>query len=205
MGMLPRMAGSWKTRLRQLVAEKGLPMKAASKAAKKNETLIRDLLERTDDPRVSTLQKVARVYGVSFAWLIEGQEAPRIPIRIIGEVSAGESWEAIDDHTPGAGEEEFLDLEGVDPIGIRVRGPSMSPIYRQGDIIIASRLHGINIQNALNQDCIVRTVKRESYVKVLRRGTMPNRYTLRSYNPKYDDVENVALEWVAPVRWVKRG
>ncbi len=38
-----------------------------------------------------------------------------------------------------------------------------------------------------------------------RRDTRPNHFSLRSYNAAVDDVEGVALAWVAPVSWIKRG
>ena len=38
-----------------------------------------------------------------------------------------------------------------------------------------------------------------------RRGSRPNRFSLRSYNAAVDDIEDVALAWVAPVSWIKQG
>jgi len=43
-------------------------------------------------------------------------------------------------------------------------------------------------------------------LKILQKGTRAGMFTLRSYNPAArDDVENVALKWVAPVVWIRRG
>ncbi len=208
MGSLPFMAEDWKSRLQRVLKERGLDrnLKQVSKAAGLSETGMRDLLTRTGDPRLSSLTKVAAYLRLPMTWLIEGEDAgtPRIPI--VGLVSAGESWEAIDEEAMGPDEfaEDFT-LSGADPIGLRVQGTSMLPVYRPGDILMGSRTRGAAIEAALNQDCIIRTATGDSFVKVLRPGAGRGLFTLRSYNHAYPDIENIALEWVAPVVWVKRG
>lgn len=204
--MLGVMAGTWRQRLQRCLDDnKDLTMKGVSLTAGLNETAVRDILERDRTPSVDNFFAIAQALGVPPSWLLEGEEPPLVRIPIIGEVSAGEAWQPVDDLAPGASlDMEDFSITGSDPIGIRVRGDSMFPVYRGGDILIASRIHGANIQDALNRDCIVRTVTDEAYIKILRRGTGRGTFTLRSYNPAYDDIVDVQLEWAAPVRWIKR-
>lgn len=200
------MNGSWRQRLQRCLEEKTeLNMKGVSLAAGLNETAVRDVLERGRTPSVDNFIAIATAVGVSPSWLLEGEEPPLVRVPIIGEVSAGEAWQPVDDLAPGASLEvaEFS-IAGADPIGIRVRGNSMMPVYRNGDTLIASRMHGASIENALNRDCIVRTAEGEAYVKIVKRGSRPGTFTLRSYNPAYDDIIDVRLEWVAPVKWINR-
>lgn len=42
-------------------------------------------------------------------------------------------------------------------------------------------------------------------MKTVHRGTRKGVFRLRSYNPSYEDIEDVALEWAAPITHVIRG
>jgi len=66
------------------------------------------------------------------------------------------------------------------------------------------RQHG-RIFKMIDLDCVIRTADGQHYVKILKRGSRPGRFHLKSYNPAEDDIEDVALSWVAPVAWIKRG
>ena len=88
-------------------------------------------------------------------------------------------------------------------ITIEIRGDSMSPVYRSGDKLICRR-HLRAFDNLIGLDCAVLTEDGQGYVKILRRGTRPNRYNLKSYNVAQEDIENVKLAWAAPVVWIKR-
>lgn len=201
------MSEPWRRHLADYLASNPeVTKKGLSLAAGLNETFIRDVLAREDSsPRLDSLRALAHAMNMPFMEFVEGIQGPVMEIPIVGYVSAGESWSPIDDLAPGASFDlvEFS-IDGADPIGLGVRGDSMQPVYHEGDTLIASRLHGANINDALQQDCIIKTATGDTYVKVLRRGSKAGLYTLRSYNPSYPDIENVALEWVAPVRWVKR-
>ncbi len=39
-------------------------------------------------------------------------------------------------------------------------------------------------------------------IKILMRGEVPGLYTLRSHDPKNDDVRNIKLRWAAPIQLV---
>lgn len=148
--------------------------------------------------------KIATLAGMSVVEFFHSKDQPRL-IPIVGEISAGESFSPIDDYLPGAQPDHItLSLGDQPQIALRVRGSSMSPVYRDGDVIIGAKLTGPAMARAVGRDCVVKTSAGEGYLKVLRRGASKGRYTLRSYNPAFDDLEDVALEWAAPVLWVRR-
>lgn len=199
------MANWRKTMLSVIKGPPKIGMKGMSIALGMGETGVRDVLERNQEPSIRKFVKMASYLGLTPSTILEDGEGPTISIPIVGESGAGEEWIPIDDHAQGASVDTVeFSLGGVDPIGIRIRGESMLPVYRPGDIIVASRMQGANIENALNRDCVVRTLGGESYLKVLRRGARRGLFTLRSYNPSHQDLEDVALDWAAPVRWVRR-
>ncbi|WP_128292035.1 MULTISPECIES: LexA family transcriptional regulator [Afifella] len=152
----------------------------------------------------ATAERYARAFRVSAAWLLTGEMAParnHLRVPLVGYVGGGERVVPIDDHEKGASLETIdLDFADFDPVAVRVRGSSMAPAYRNGDVLVCSRVEGADIERALNRDCVVMTVDGEGYLKILRPGDKPGTYRLRSYNPAFEDIENVALAWVAPVK-----
>jgi transcriptional regulator with XRE-family HTH domain len=65
----------WKTRLRTLLDERGMPMKSASLAAGLGETFVRDILERNRRPSAENLAALARVLGTTVSGLLGDEEA----------------------------------------------------------------------------------------------------------------------------------
>jgi SOS-response transcriptional repressor LexA len=199
------MANDWRSRLKRLIDETpGLTMKAVSLRANLGATAVHDILERGSDPKVSTLVAISSALGIPVTALL-GEEHDHKPasIPIVGFVSAGEGWTPIDNAT-GPEDKVDFDLGAHDTIGIEVRGDSMSPVYRNGDFLICYRQFGPNADNCIGLDCVVRTADARHFVKILKRGSRPGRFNLKSYNPLVDDIENVALSWAAPVAWVRR-
>lgn len=147
---------------------------------------------------------IARLAGMTVAEFFHSNEQPRL-IPIVGYVGGGDRFTPVDDHAPGAAIEHVsLSLGDENQVAVRVRGPSMSPVYRDGDVIIGVRLTSRSLANAINLDCIVMTADGDGYVKRVLKGTKPGRFRLRSYNPDYADIEDVAIAWAAPVSWVGR-
>ena len=199
------MGENWKARLKRIIEETpGLSMKAVSLRAHLGATAVHDILERGADPKISTLQAIAGALGLPLSALLGGEaEAYRVSIPLVGFVSAGEGWTPVDSATSPDDAIDF-DLGAHDTIGIEVRGDSMSPVYRNGDFLICYRQFGPNADNCINLDCVVRTSDHRHFVKILKRGSRPGRFSLKSYNPLVDDIDDVALAWAAPVAWVKR-
>jgi SOS-response transcriptional repressor LexA len=188
--------------IRSRLNEKGYGnnMKGASKAAGLGETALRDLItpgrKGNLNPTMKTLKSVGNLLDLSPTEIMSGV-APPFRVPVIGRVSAGDGWSSVDDD-----EREEVELSVEDgAFAILVRGESMLPVYRPGDLLIAIRRPGSKIEAMLGLDCIVETVGGERYVKRLAPGSK-GRFTLRSYNR--GDIEDVALAWAAPITWVRR-
>jgi phage repressor protein C with HTH and peptisase S24 domain len=195
------METGWRLRLRNLIAERRLSMKELSLAAGLGETAVRDILERRGDPRISTLHAVAGAIGTSLAELYLGDEGTYQRIKVLGAVTDGEAWMPV----VGSPTEIDVKVDGGEPIAVEVRGHSMFPAYRNGDLLIGSRQVVTHADNLIGLDCIVMTDTGERHVKILAKAAIRGRFNLRSYNPKHKDVENVKLAWAAPIVWIKRG
>lgn len=203
-GIIPSMMRKrgWRVRLEQIVAgPPKLDMKAISLRAGLGATFLRDVLEKGRTPSVENFVAISEALGVSPLYLIYGDKQPRITIPIVGIVSAGEGWISVDE---GQLEPVEFIIDHQDTIGIEVRGDSMSPVYRNGDFLIGDRHHGPYLDNLIGLDCVVMTAEGSGYVKILRRGGRLGRYNLKSYNPTFDDIENVQVAWAAPIRWIRR-
>lgn len=170
-----------------------------AKPGSKNDTLVRDAIEK--NPTLKTLVALADAHRITVGELLGEAERAVLQIPVVGIVSAGEGWIPPDD---ASFEPLEFDVSGSDLIAIEIRGESMFPVYRDGDFLVCSRRRAPRLDGLLNLDCAVMTKRGDGYVKILKRGSKPDRYTLRSYNASYDDIENADLKWAAPVLWVRR-
>lgn len=160
-------------------------------------------------PRGDAFARMSQAFGVNEWWLRTGDGARSSRLPVIGRLSAGDEWIAIPETVAEA---KFLDFDlgSDDFFAIEVHGASMSPAYRDGDMVICSRKQIADLRNVdpaqfRRRDCAVKTATGAGYLKYIIPGRGDGVYTLRSYNPDYPDIENVSLQWVAPVVWIRRG
>lgn len=193
----------WRDRLIKIIDERGLNMKQLSLAAGLGETAVRDMLLKVKSPRVDTVTAVAEQLGVSLAELLEGIPSVTRRVPIIGCVSAGDGWHPLDDEGPF--DEIEISLGAGEAVALSVKGDSMTPVYRNGDVLIGTKRATSNAHNLLGTDCIIATQRGDRYVKFLAKGTARGLYNLKSYNPAHADIVNVAIAWAAPISMVVRG
>jgi transcriptional regulator with XRE-family HTH domain len=160
-------------------------------------------------PRGDAFGRMAEALGVNEWWLRTGEGARSCRLPVIGRLSAGEEWLPLKEED-GEGRHIDFDLDKEDYFAIEVRGSSMAPAYRDGDIVICARHKEAECRTldpALyrRRDCAVRTADGAGYLKFLIPGRQDGLFTLRSYNPDYPDIENVSLSLIAPVIWIRRG
>jgi phage repressor protein C with HTH and peptisase S24 domain len=195
------MKTTWRERLKTIIDETpGLTMKSVSQKAGLSSSTVHSIIANGASPSVDNFIKICAAINVEPTQLLGGERLT-ISIPVVGFVSAGEGWTSVDDGGQDAVE---FDLGTGDCVAVEVRGDSMVPVYRNGDTLICNRQYGPNADNLIGLDCVIRTADGRNYVKILRRGSQPGRFNLRSYNSSVDDIENVALAWVAPVAWIKR-
>lgn len=197
------MPTSWRARLKQLIAETpGLSMKRLSLKAGLSESGIRDIISRGTSPSIDTFVSIAEALGIEPAVLLQGDDRFALKIPLIGKASHGEKWKPV----AGAKIEPVeLEMRDHDVIAIEVDDDTMAPVYRTKDVLICHRRSGRNAQNLIGQDCVVRTGGGEHYVKILKKGSRHGIFNLKSYNPLVDDIEDVGLDWAAPIVVIRRG
>lgn len=168
-------------------------------------------------PRADTLKKLVAVAGTApagFESLIERGEAhfeqetfqaPKVvgggQISLVGYIGAGDRV-----YHFGIGETRITVPAPPDVdrgIAAEVRGESMLPVYRHGDMVIGSEHLG-EIGELVGKDCFVQVVDGPLYLKIVRKGAK-GRFNLESYNEASVLITNQVIEWAAPVAWVKRG
>jgi len=91
---------------------------------------------------------------------------------------------------------------GSDVVALMIRGDSMHPM-KDGWLIFYRRVQEGVPDDCLNQLCVVRTEDGKTLCKDLRKGTLPRRFTLLSWNA--EPRENVKLEWAAKVIDIRPG
>ena len=159
-------------------------------------------------PRGDAFARMSDALGVNEWWLRTGGGARSSRLPVIGRMSAGEEWVAA---TDGGSESQFVDFDlgSDDFFAIEVRGSSMAPAYRNGDMVICARRHTVDTRSVdptifRRRDCAVKAVDGSGYLKYVLPGRQDGLFTLRSYNPDFPDIENIPLQWIAPVVWIRR-
>lgn len=157
------------------------------------------------------LARYATFFRVSIDWLLTGKgEGPKkamngrpLPppgqVRLMGRVGAGQSFMPLDEEPY-----EYVEApEGVPPTteAVEVAGNSMFPAYEDRSLIYYSKT--LPPEMMINRRAVIRLADGSMTVKVLRAGSADGLWTLQSINAQYEDIEDVAVDWAAPIDWVK--
>jgi phage repressor protein C with HTH and peptisase S24 domain len=123
---------------------------------------------------------------------------------VVGYVGAGETVYSVDDHEKGSGLYKIDAPQGEGGgVCVVVRGNSMSPRFRDGEHLGYSREEGLDLAKCYGRECVVQTKDGRQLVKIVEPGNAVDEVTLVSVNSATPIEQNVAVEWVAPVTWVK--
>lgn len=178
---------------------------SASKAMGANYSAYTHHENGTRNFKLNDAKRYGRFYGVTASWLLTGEDQPGVTtgVPIVGYVGAGALVYPTDDHEVGDGIDEApapSDATGAE-VAVIVRGDSMYPAYRDGDIIYYDQ-HGTDLAQCLGRECVVKLADDRVLVKTVERGSAEGLVTLESYNaPSERDVEVV---WIAPIVWVRK-
>lgn len=191
-------------RIAEAIEAQGVTQQAVADHLGITHSAVNQWISKDAGPKRTRLQKVAEFLRVRLDWLLTGEGEMSDSIVVVGKVGAGAQIHSIDDHALGAGLDTIERPPGMygRVVGVEVEGDSMFPVYRRGDTIVYRRDAVTDFTRLIGKDCIVRTRDGRYFVKILRRGSKPGRYTLGSWNGP--DIEDVPLEWAAPVLWAKR-
>lgn len=123
---------------------------------------------------------------------------------VVGYVGAGETVFSIDDHEKGSGLYKIDAPQGEGGgVCVVVRGSSMSPRFRDGEHLGYSREEGLDLAKCYGRECVVQTKDGRQLVKIVEPGSTAGDVTLVSVNSATPIEQNVPIEWVGPVTWVK--
>lgn len=203
-----------RARLAEVMEKKGIKPTTLSLSVSKSPTLVRDLMEKTTDTKVSTLFRLANELGVSVTDLItpDAEPMPMGPALFLrGEVAAGlwkeaaewpqDDWETVTgtpNHPVSADHRFFL----------RVRGDSMDQIYPEGTLLECATLIGGAVAEPGKRVIVVRKRKDQMYEATVKElveieGALWLRP--RSSNPKHssflltqkdDEIEEISISAV---------
>lgn len=144
----------------------------------------------TDD----RIQKAMEIYGVGVTAVI-GEDEPQVPL--MGYVGAGAEIYQFDED--GGGYVDAPPGAGKSTVAVEVRGTSMFPLYEDGTLLYYSKQ--LPPGDMVGKRCIVRLADDRVLVKTLRRSSVHGLFTLVSTNAP--DIEDVAVQWAAPIEWIK--
>lgn len=170
-------------RIKQL--RTGLEMKQSDLARQLNvgQNTISNWETGKTEPDTGSLQKMSAVFGVSIDYIL-GHNALRVSgeglqVPVLGDVAAGIPIEAVQD---------IVDYEEIDQavagngeyFGLRIKGASMEPRMREGDVVIVRKQADVE-----SGDVAVVMVNGDSAtVKKIKKG--PSGITLIPNNPVFD-------------------
>ena len=124
-------------------------------------------------------------------------------IKVVGQVGAGEQVFAFDE---SMGEQETVEAPasvGKNAVAVRVKGDSMYPELDDEDVLVYEKRFESNFHEFVGRRLIISLQDGRQFVKRLKKGSSEGLYTLVSSNPRERDIEDVTIEWVAPIAWIK--
>lgn len=194
----------WSFRLRQTMAMKDVGVGELGRRTRlSRDNVYKYLQGRVAQPRGDVLERIAKALGVNEQWLRDGVGPQYSTLPVVGYVGAGESFTPYGDLAAGAPLDEIdFDVGAGDPIAVRVRGGSMEPAYRPGDVLVCSRHPAIDAEAFIGRDCVVLLESGEGCVKRVVPGSRPGRFNLLSYAAP--PINDATLAWAAPILWVRR-
>lgn len=157
-------------------------------------------------PRGDSFALMSEALEVNETWLRTGRGIRTTCLPILGAVRAGEEWSRRTDQDRTVA----FELEHDDYLALEVEGTSMAPAFRNGDIVICSLAWGRTLMEMGTEfwprvECAVQLWDGRGLLKYVVGGSRSGLFTLRSYNPDFDDLVDVEVDWIAPVVWIKRG
>ena len=123
-------------------------------------------------------------------------------VSLVGFVGAGAEMFSFDTQD---GDETLGDVERPQgatdtTVAVRVRGDSMKPAYKDGDLLYYDQQSNGDLTHLAGHDCVVRLGDGRTFVKELR--LTGGRFWLHSHNA--EPMLDVSIAWAAKVKWVMK-
>lgn len=145
------------------------------------------------EPEGANRDSIAALYENA----LSAQDADKPQVQLQGYVGAGQAIYQFDEQ--GGGYVDAPPEYSPATVAVEVKGDSMLPLYEDGTILYYSKI--LTPEQMLNRRCIARLADERVLVKTIRRGSETGLFTLVSLNAP--DIEDVAIEWAAPIDWIK--
>lgn len=148
-------------------------------------------LKGQTDPEGANRDNIAKLYAEVF----DGEAKALVPLK--GKIGAGQAIYPMDD-----GGDDMVEAPpnaGPNTVAVQVAGPSMLPVFFDGWLLYYSRQLPPDV--LVNKICVAKLADGRLLVKTLRPGLSPGLWSLWSTNA--DPIEDVAVEWAAPIDWIK--
>lgn len=194
----------WKTRLLERIDELGLTKAEVLRRAGLNRAFFKNLESgKARQPGIENLIALAKAVGWRVYNLFDDGTPGGLKLVVQHAIQEQEMWAAKGDGTPK--ELPFV-LLSQDLVSLEVEtNEYRSSGYRRGDVVSGARSFGSYIDNLIGLDCILETDSGQKLFKVLAKGSVRGRYTLKSFDPAQEDIKDVKIRWAAPVQMILRG
>lgn len=193
---------------RQNLSVSGLARQAGLDPTTFNKSKRRSRDGRERWPSTESLAKVLDATGESIDQFIDLvgtiSVRPTRAIPLVALAKAGRDGYFDPDGHPAGGDWEaipFPDVGSEDVYAIEVSGDSMTPLYRDGDIVIVTPSEPVRRGDRV----VVRTTRGEMMVKELKRKSATT-IELSSVNPDYADLSmsTADVDWLARIIWASQ-
>lgn len=158
----------------------------------------------------ASVDQYARRFGTTPEWILWGRGKPprgAPPLQsgypLVGKVGAGGLGLYADDFETEEHPRIIEPLPGMTVekgvIVLETDGDSMAPLVLDGDLAFFGPIRE-DVSSLLNKRVMARLADGRRFFKILKRGSRPGVWTLRSLNPTTPDIEDVEVTWVLPYR-----
>lgn len=190
-------ADPWRQRLRAAIDETGLSYKEVSRRAGLNETAVHYILNTATYPRIDTLASICQVVGKSLSNIYDGTERVHLAIKVLGVTTGVNMWA---DVPPKHVKVIPFQLFTEQTVTVEISDDGLAPRFDRGDVVSGPKTPGPYLDNLIGSDCIVELLDGSKHIAILLRGGHANTFTLRSLNPRGNDIRDVPIRWAAPDR-----
>jgi DNA-binding XRE family transcriptional regulator len=158
------------------------------------------------EPDEEVLRRLADMTQLSPAYLRYGENGALgdwpSSVPLVGYISAGAEIQMMDDRSSVASMVEGPPRDRLTIAALQVRGDALYPVYQDGDMVFYSAHTGLDDNEFLGRECVVKIADGATVLRRVVRGAQRGKYTLIAFNaPAMADQK---LDWAKPVRWIRR-
>lgn len=177
--------------IRAILKQPGWTQQRVADVIEVAQSTVNRWLKGGTEPEGANRDAIAKLYRD----VLDGEATPKVALK--GKVGAGQAIYALE-----VGDEDLVDAPpnpSPSTVAVEVSGPSMLPVFFDGWLLYYSRQ--LPPGEMVNKIGVAQLADGRLLVKTLRPGLSPGLWTLLSANA--DPIEDVAVEWVAPIDWIK--